>query len=366
MTKESRRHPADFGDGVEDRLEPLESLNVTKAEDFDQLLRQMKSTAFTGRNLGEAADVLTEMVSDPECRVVGTFSGAMTVAKMGLLICDMIDWGWLDMIITTGALMAHGFVEATGMTHFKHDRRFDDAALYRKGYNRIYDTLELEKNLDRAEKIISDILDGMDTTIPLSSEIFCRELGKWLAEHTDKPGILQKAYTKGVPIYIPAFTDSELALDVGTWMVKRAMTGDRDIDISQALDQVALTFNPFMDLSSYTKRVLKAKSLGIFTIGGGVPRNWAQQVSPYLEILEERCSRSVPLKKFRYGVRICPEPPYWGGLSGCTYSEGVSWGKFVSPEDGGRFAEVLCDATVAWPFLVKAVKQRLDKKSEDR
>lgn len=366
MTKESRRHSADFGDGVEDRLQPLESLNVKNAEDFDELLRQMKKTAFTGRNLGEAAEVLTEMVSDPECRVVGTFSGAMTVAKMGLLICDMIDWGWLDMIITTGALMAHGFVEATGMTHFKHDRRFDDAALYRKGYNRIYDTLELEKNLDRAEKIISDILDEMDTTIPLSSEIFCRALGKWLAENTDKPGILQNAYIKGVPIYIPAFTDSELALDVGTWMVKRAMAGDRDIDISQALDEVAITFNPFMDLSSYTKQVLEAKNLGIFTIGGGVPRNWAQQVSPYLEILEERCGRSVPLKKFRYGVRICPEPAYWGGLSGCTYSEGVSWGKFVAPEDGGRFAEVLCDATVAWPFLVKAVKQRLDKKSEDR
>jgi deoxyhypusine synthase len=361
MTKDYR-DPADFGDGVEDQLEPLVSLDVKDAEDFDQLFRQMKRTAFTGRNLGEAAEVLTEMVSDPDCRVVGTFSGAMTVAKMGLLICDMIDWGWLDMIITTGALMAHGFVEAAGMTHFKHDDRFDDAALYRRGYNRIYDTLELEKNLDRAEEIISGILDRMDTAVPISSEIFCRELGKWLAENTDKPGILQNAYRKDVPIYIPAFTDSELALDVGTWMVKRAMTDDPDLDINQALDQVDITFNPFIDLSSYTRRVLKAKSLGIFTIGGGVPRNWAQQVSPYLEILEERCSRSVPLKKFQYGVRICPEPAYWGGLSGCTYTEGVSWGKFVALEDGGRFAEVLCDATVAWPFLVKAVKQRLDKK----
>jgi deoxyhypusine synthase len=362
MAKDARRESADFGDGVEDHLEPLASLDVKDADDFDQLLRQMKKTAFTGRNLGEAAEVLTEMVSDADCRVVGTFSGAMTVAKMGLLVCDMIDWGWLDMIITTGALMAHGFVEAAGMTHFKHDDRFDDTILYRRGYNRIYDTLELEKNLDRAEEIISGILDGMDTTVPISSEIFCRELGKWLAENTDKPGILQNAYLKDVPIYIPAFTDSELALDVGTWMVKRAMAGDSDPDINQALAQVDIPFNPFLDLSSYTRRVLEAKRLGIFTIGGGVPRNWAQQVSPFLEILEERCDRSVPIKKFRYGVRICPEPAYWGGLSGCTYSEGVSWGKFVSPEDGGRFAEVLCDATVAWPFLVKAVKQRLDKK----
>ena len=124
---------------------------------------------------------------------------------------------------------------------------------------------------------------------------------------------------------------------------------------------VDTTFNPLMDLSSYTQRVLESRRLGIFTIGGGVPRNWAQQVSPYLEILQERCERSLSLRKFHYGVRICPEPAHWGGLSGCTYSEGVSWGKFVAPEDGGRFAEVFCDATVAWPILVKAVRQRLDK-----
>lgn len=362
MSTLSRRDSTRFGNGLDDQLEPLASLDIKRARDLDELVGQMARTAFTGRRLGEAADVVTEMVSDPDCRVVGTFSGAMTVAKMGLVICDMIDWGWLDVIITTGALMAHGFVEGAGMTHFKHDTRFSDSALHRRGYNRIYDTVELEKNLDRAEEIISGILDSMDTSEPLSSEIFCRELGRWLVEKSDKPGVLQNAYRKNVPVYIPAFTDSELALDVGTWMVKRAMAADPDLEIDQALGQVSIAFNPFLDLSSYTRRVVKAKRLGIFTIGGGVPRNWAQQVSPYLEILEERCSRSVPFKKFHYGVRICPEPSYWGGLSGCTYSEGISWGKFVSPEDGGRFAEVLCDATVAWPFLIKAVKQRLDKR----
>ncbi len=361
MTKDWR-DPADFGDGLDDQLEPLESLDVKSAEDFDLLLRQMSKTAFSGRSLGEAAEVLTEMVSDPDCKVVGTFSGAMTVAKMGLILCDMIDWGWLDIIISTGALMAHGFVEAAGMTHFKHDERFDDATLYRRGYNRVYDTLELEKNLDSTEEIISSILDQMDTTKPLSSEMFCLELGKWLTENTNEPGILRSAYLKNVPVYIPAFSDSELALDVGTWMVKKAMANRQEPDLTEALNQVSISFNPLLDLSSYTQRVLESKRLGIFTIGGGVPRNWAQQVSPYLEILQERCDRSLPLKKFHYGVRICPEPVHWGGLSGCTYSEGVSWGKFVAPEDGGRFAEVFCDATVAWPFLVKAVKQRLDKK----
>jgi deoxyhypusine synthase len=359
-----RRDPADFGDGLEDQLEPLESLDLKETQDFDQLLRQMAMTAFTGRSLGEAAEVLTEMITDADCLVVGTFSGAMTVAKMGLVVCDMIDWGWLDIIVTTGALIAHGFVESAGMLHFKYDERFDDANLYGRGYNRVYDTLELEKNLDRTEEIISGILDRMDTSEPLSSERFCRELGNWLADNSDRPGILRNARLKGVPVYIPAFTDSELALDVATWMAKKAMASEPEMDLLDALCRVSIPFNPFLDLSSYTQRVLKAKRLGIFTIGGGVPRNWGQQVSPYLEILQERCVRSLPLKKFHYGVRICPEPVHWGGLSGCTYSEGVSWGKFVASEDGGRFAEVPCDATVAWPILIKGVRERLDKQQK--
>ena len=67
----------------------------------------------------------------------------------------------------------------------------------------------------------------------------------------------------------------------------------------------------------------------------------------------------IPLKRYNYGLRICPEPVHWGGLSGSTYTEAVSWGKFVPPEEGGRFAEVFDDATVALPLVVGAVLDRL-------
>ncbi|MBW2072901.1 MAG: deoxyhypusine synthase family protein [Deltaproteobacteria bacterium] len=385
MSNVNRRNTADYGNGLSDRLEPLSPIDIKRTEDFDHLLRQMQKTSFTGRSLGEAAEVLAAMVADEKCLVVATFSGAMTVAKMGLLICDMIDWGWINIIVSTGALVAHGFVEAAGMLHFKHRGEFDDEMLYRRGYNRIYDTLELEKNLDRTERIIGEILDKLDTDKPFSSELLCRELGRWLAGSTREPGILRSAFLKEVPVYIPAFTDSELALDVASWMVRQNMKRDEEKGLMQALSEMVFAFNPFLDLASYTRRVLQAERLGIFTIGGGVPRNWAQQVSPFLEILQHRCSRSLPLRKFSYGVRICPEPAHWGGLSGCTYSEGVSWGKFHSPGgglsgctysegvswgkfhspgEGGRFAEVLCDATVAWPILVRGVKERLDKQRE--
>jgi deoxyhypusine synthase len=128
--------------------------------------------------------------------------------------------------------------------------------------------------------------------------------------------------------------------------------------LRECLDYVP-RFNPYLDLNSYVFNVLSKKRLGIFTIGGGVPRNWAQQIGPYVEIVNSRLGIDCEPPRFQYGVRICPEPDYWGGLSGCTYSEGISWGKFVPVSEGGRYAEVLSDATVVWPLLVKGLLEVL-------
>jgi len=352
-----RRKSEDFHNGAKDGLTPLEPLDLNQVQDFDQLLRAMSKTAFGGRTLGEAADVLETMIRDEDCLIVGTFSGAMSVAKMGLLICEMMDRGWLKVIITTGALIAHGFIETLGRPHYKYSERVSDRDLYFQGYNRIYDTLEMEANLDYAEEIFREVLEKLDPQEVWSSAKICRELGKYLAEHTPQPGILRNAYLKDVPIFIPAFTDSELGLDLAIHMVRQAAAAGRGLP--EALTALSLKFNPFLDLGMYAEKVVGAKKLGLFTVGGGVPRNWAQQVAPYLELLNTRLNLDVPELRFQYGVRLCPEPAHWGGLSGCTYKEGVSWGKFVAPEDGGRYAEVLCDATIAWPILLKAVMQRV-------
>jgi hypothetical protein len=123
--------------------------------------------------------------------------------------------------------------------------------------------------------------------------------------------------------------------------------------------------SPMLDLGHYAGFVSKAPRIGIFTIGGGVPRNWAQQAPPFIDIMNDALGTEVRMNRFRYGVRICPEPVHFGGLSGCTYSEGVSWGKFVDPKDGGRFAEVLTDATIAWPILIRRPRA-LDEGREGR
>ncbi len=359
----------EFHDGAKDGLEALEPLDPENIHSFAELLIAMRKTAFGGRRVGEAFETLSAMIDDPDCKVVLTLSGAMTIAKMGKIISTMIDRGMVHVIVSTGALIAHGLTESVGKVHYRHPHGTPDEDLFRKGYNRVYDTLEMEANLNYVEHVVSQTLKRVDTDQPLSSSRMTRELGKTLAEEYDGTGILKSAYLKNVPVYIPAFTDSEVGLDVGTWAMGRNIDaartqakGEGDLGVLKALHRTCPTFNPYLDLHAYTEDILPAKRLGIFTIGGGVPRNWAQQVAPYIEIGNSRLGLNVKPPRFHYGVRICPEPDYWGGLSGCTYQEGISWGKFVAPAEGGRFSEVLSDATVVWPLLLMGLLERAKAK----
>jgi len=360
-----------FRDGRLDGLAPVQSLNPDKVHSFSDLLEAMGRTSFGGRRLGEAFEVMKQMILDPACYVVGTFSGAMTIGKMGTLICRMIDHDMIQAVVTTGALLAHGFSESIGCTHYKTRPGMSDAELFARGYNRVYDTIEMEANLNHVEKVIRGTLGRISPDTVLCSHILTRELGRTLVEDYKGDGILRSAYVKGIPVFIPAFTDSEVGLDLSTWAITRGVQngakrpGGRRAPrtIDDYLSHVP-AFNPYLDLSRYASELLKHKTLGIFTIGGGVPRNWAQQAGPYIEITNHRLGTDFRVPRFRYGVRICPEPDYWGGLSGCTYSEGISWGKFVSLEKGGRYAEVLADATLVWPLLVKGLLEFIGKKSK--
>src|ERR1700722_20442699 len=327
---------------VEDRLIPLESLDLSSVRTVNDLVQAMGKTAFTGRQVGEAADVLEAMARDTECFVVMTLSGAMTVAKQSLIIADLIDRGIVNAIVSTGALMAHGLVEATGRAHFRYNPDVSDTELYEQGYNRVYDTLEPEQNLDDVEEVMSQILEGWDHSEVLCSYKLNHAIGAHLARNSKgQRGILKSAYEKGVPVFVPAFTDSELGLDVALNNRLRESTGRHKI-----------RFDPFEDLEHFAATLLRQPRLGIFTIGGGVPHSWSQQFGPFMKLPRRRLNENVPLKLYHSGVRISSEP-----LSG----EAVSWAKFVPPSEGGRFSEVSVDATVGLPVIVAAVLERLGK-----
>jgi len=344
-------------DGRDDGLQALESLDVRAADGVADLLHRMSKTAFGGRRLGEALDVLLAMADDPQCAIVLTVSGAMTVAKMGRVICEMIETGLAQFVVSTGAIMAHGLSEAIGGVHYKHDPAFSDQQLYERGYNRVYDTLEMEANLCQTEAMVSQVFRELDWSQPVGSRQITSAIGRRLLESGQMPSVLGCAYQREVPVYVPAMTDSELGLDLATFFLKNAYR-EHGEDDPEAFFSTVPTFNPFRDLNDYARRICGCRRLGIVTIGGGVPRNWAQQVGPMIDIINMRLGTSMSIPRFHYGLRICPEPVHWGGLSGCTYSEGVSWGKFVSREDGGRFAEVYADATIAWPLLIRGVLER--------
>ncbi len=342
-------------DPIKDKLAPIYPLDLSRIHSIDDLVRAMGRTAFTARQVGDAADVLEAMVRDRECFVVLTLSGALTVAKMGLVICDLIDSGAVQAIVSTGALMAHGLVEATGRSHFRYDEKMNDAELFLAGYNRVYDSLEPEINLDHVEKVLQAIFRRWDPGEAVCSWKLNRRIGEYLARaggkrrrRRGKRGILRSAYEQDVPVFVPAFTDSELGIDFALEARERERSR-----------QAKLRYDPFEDFDHFATLLARQKRLGIFTIGGGVPRNWSQQFGVYIELIVRRGLAKMPLKRYRYGVRICPEPVHWGGLSGSTYSEAISWGKFIPPEEGGRFAEVLEDATVAMPLVVGAVLERL-------
>jgi deoxyhypusine synthase len=335
-------------DPIKDRLKAIYPIDLSKCRTVDSLVRGMGQTAFTGRQIGDAADVLEAMARDRDCFVVMTLSGALTVGKMGLVFCDLVDSGIVKAIVSTGALMAHGLVEATGLSHFRYDPKMDDRELFHAGYNRVYDSLEPEVNLDHVEDVVDRILDAWDPSEVVCSWKLHRRIGEYLLEKTPGRGILKSARAHGVPVFVPAFTDSELGIDFA--LQQRARKKHK---------RPLLRFDPFEDFEHFAETMLTQNRMGILTIGGGVPRNWTQQFGVFAELLARRGYQKVPLKRYNYGVRICPEPVYWGGLSGSTYREAVSWGKFVPDEEGGRFAEVFDDATVALPLVAGAVLERI-------
>jgi deoxyhypusine synthase len=331
----------------------LESLDLSRVSSVADLIDGFERCSLEARRIAHAARVLEKMVEDKECFKVLTLSGIMTVAKMGLVIADMIDNGWVNAIISTGAIVSHGTMEPLGLSHFEFNFNMDDETLFKQGLNRVYDTLEPEANFIKLESIIEQLLDSWDEKETLCSYRLCENLGKFFMENSRHRNFLTSAYRKKVPIFIPAFTDCELGLYFGI---------HNEINASKRKEKIK--YDPFIDLSHYADLILRQKRTGIFTVGGGVPRNWAQQIGPYLQIkarIEGHDDDMIP-GRFDYGVRICPEPVYWGGLSGCTYSEGVSWGKFIPGETRERWAEVFSDATVAWPLIVKTVQERLHRK----
>jgi deoxyhypusine synthase len=137
------------------------------------------------------------------------------------------------------------------------------------------------------------VLSGIEPGTTLSSHSLLARVGNMLEQSDAGRAILRSAVQRDVPIYVPAFTDSELGLDFAIHNRRLVAKG-----------KTPFAFDPFLDLEDFADRVRQHERLGIFTIGGGVPRNWAQQIAPYLEISSDRLGTDEPVRRYRYAVRI--------------------------------------------------------------
>src|SRR2546429_3051602 len=168
-------------DPVRDKLRPIFPIDLAKCTSIDSLVRAMGDTAYTARQVGDGADVLEAMARDKDCFVVMTLDGALTVGKMGLVFCDLIESGIVKAVVSTGALMAHGLVEATGLSHFRYDpSKMNDKELFHAGYTPVYDSLEPETNLDHVEKVVDAILEEWDDEEIVCSWKLHRRIGEYL------------------------------------------------------------------------------------------------------------------------------------------------------------------------------------------
>ncbi|MBD3255537.1 MAG: deoxyhypusine synthase [Candidatus Lokiarchaeota archaeon] len=310
--------------------------DVYKIKNIEDLLSSLKNCGFQGRNLGKALDILYKMVKDEAILTVMTLSGAMVPAGMGDLICALLERKLIDVLITTGANIIHDLVDvASDIGHYVGSPDVSDEELFEQRINRIYDTFLPENNYKKAEDKLFEIIRSTFK----EKEVFIKpsELLKRVGEKLDNRCILSTAAKNDVPIFVPAFTDSEFTLNLIKYSVREGYR---------------FTFDTIGDVMAFADIIRSSEEYGTFIIGGGVPRNWAQQIFPLLDQIDQ-----IETMGYNYSVRIHTATEYDGGLSGCTISESKSWGKYSLES---KYVSVWCDATIALPILVTGLFQKLN------
>lgn len=306
---------------------PVEHIDI-KAFNAADIIRAMGKMSFTARDLAVAADIYNRMLADRTCAVILTIAGSTSAAGCMQLYADLVQNNMVDAIVATGAsIVDMDFFEALGFKHYQGSPHVDDKILRSLYIDRIYDTYIDEEELQACDKSIRDIADGLPPRA-YSSREFIREMGRYLTDHARKQGsLVQAAYEHDVPIFCPAFSDSSAGF--GLVMHQHERPGSH------------LSIDSVKDFRELTQIKIKATSTGLLIIGGGVPKNFAQDTVICAEIL----GNEVPMHK--YAVQITVADVRDGACSSSTLREASSWGKVDTAFEQMVYAE----ATSVLPLL---------------
>ena len=314
---------------------PVAHIDI-KRFDARPIMDGYASMAFQARNLAAAAEIYNRMLSDHDCKIILTLAGSLISAGLKHVIVDMVDSNMVDCIVSTGAIIVdQDFFEALGFKHYIGSPLADDMALRSLAIDRIYDTYIDEDELRICDMAIAKIADTLSPR-PYSSREFIHAMGAYLEREGIRAerSIAYAAYKKGVPIFAPAFSDCSagFGLVYHQWHNKERH----------------LTIDSVRDFRELTEIKLAVKDTGIVMIGGGVPKNFTQDVVVATDILGEE----KPMHKYAIQLTVADERD--GGLSGSTLKEACSWGKVDLKYEQMVFGE----ATITFPLLVSDAYHR--------
>jgi len=317
-----------------DYLNPENVVKHIDIKSFNSIpiIDAMGDTAFQARNLSRASQIANRMVADTGCSIFLTLGGSLISAGMKGAIVELMKNNMIDAIISTGAnIVDQDFLEALGFFHYKGTQFVDDNELRELMIDRIYDTFIDEDDLRVCDMTIAEIANSLDPR-PYSSREFIREMGRWLVLNEKGEGsIVRTAFEKSIPIFVPAFSDCS----AGFGFVHHQYNAKGPTSsIDSAKD--------FLEL---TKIKIEANQTGILMLGGGVPKNFTQDVVVAAEVL----GNEVPMHKYAIQITVADERD--GGLSGSTLKEASSWGKVETTYEQMVFSEV----TIAFPLLASYI-----------
>jgi len=313
---------------------PVRHMELKPSITVNQLIQQFDNAgSFGAGRLATACNIFENMVRDEKCTIFLALAGAVVPAGLRYIIADLIRKKLIDVLVSTGANMIHDLIEALGGHHYKGHWFVDDFFLYKYHINRIYDIFVPEEDFVKADKILIEMFDEIAKEKQekiLSTCELMRLIGSRLK---DPKSIVRAAYEANVPIFLPAMRDSEFAY---IHIIHKERNKKDD----------ALIVDSFKEASEMVAIAQKSEHLGMIVIGGGVPRNAVQHAALMAD------------KGLDYAVIITTDRPEYGGLSGSTLEETISWGKLK--KKAGKVM-VIGDAMIIFPLTVAALLERLGK-----
>ena len=319
---------------------PIESVDIDKINSIEDLVTAYGNASIQARNIGACANVLEQMLTDPDRpTILLGLAGPLVAAGLRKVIRDMIEHGLVDCVVSTGAILYQDIYQAKGFKHFRGTPNADDGVLRDLYIDRIYDTYVNEEQFWRMDCTIGKFTDSLKPG-KYSSRMFLNELAKTL---DDDQSILATAYKKGVPVFAPALNDSSIGIGLTEHYHRCIKEGRAPITIDSIQDNYELT-----------QIVVKSPATSAIYIAGGVPKNFINDSVVMSYIFGSDTGGH------RYALQLTTDVPHWGGLSGSTLSEATSWGK-VSKR--ATHAMAFVEPSVSLPLVAGyALKKQLGRK----